>query len=66
MRKLILWIAAFAFLGALECATLHAQSKEAPPAGKTEAPKTEPFKPEQQESKGRSVITLFFEVQKIG
>jgi carboxypeptidase C (cathepsin A) len=56
MRTLISCIAALALFGAVGSSNLRAQSKEAPPAAKTEAAKAETFKPEQQASKGSVTI----------
>ena len=53
MRRLISFIAALCMLSALPSTTLYAQSKETP---KPEAQKSEPFKPEQQQSKGTVTV----------
>ena len=57
MRKPILWIAALIVaVFALPLAVVRAQSKDDAAASKTDAAKTEQFKPEQQTSKGSVTV----------
>src|SRR5271156_1654662 len=57
MRRVILWMAALIIaVPAVPLVTVNAQTKEDTAAAKTDATKTEQFKPEQQTSKGSVTV----------
>ena len=57
MRKLILWMATVTILvPAMQVAAARAQTKDVGEASKSEAQKTEGFKPQQKESKGSVTV----------
>ena len=57
MRTLILWMVAFMIaVPTLPVAVVHAQTKDMTSSSKSEVAKAEPFKPEQQASKGSVTV----------
>jgi carboxypeptidase C (cathepsin A) len=57
MRTFVLWIVALAIgVSTLSLMVLQAETKEATPASKPDTAKAEPFKPEQQASKGSVTV----------